>query len=82
MRERPREYDLVVSDFNMPQCSGLEVADTVARLRPELPVIISSGHVTQELRAEMQRSGVKALIHKENTLEELGQAVQRVLQPA
>ena len=82
VRERPREYDLVVSDFNMPQCSGLEVADTVARLRPELPVIISSGHVTQELRAEMQRSGVKALIHKENTLEELGQAVQRVLQPA
>ncbi len=82
VRERPREFDLVVSDFNMPQCSGLEVAGAVARLRPELPVIISSGHVTQELHAEMQRSGVRALIHKENTLEELGQAVQRVLQPA
>lgn len=45
-------------------------------------MIISSGHVTQELLADMQRSGVRALIQKENTLEELGTVVQRVLQAA
>ena len=82
VRRQPQAFDLVVSDFNMPQCSGLDVACEVARLRPDLPVIISSGHVTQELRADMQRNGVKALIQKENTIEELGSAVRRVLQAA
>ncbi|MEP7217198.1 MAG: ATP-binding protein, partial [Anaerolineaceae bacterium] len=82
VRLRPHAFDLVVSDFNMPQCSGLDVAKALARIRADLPIVISSGHVTREMQAAAQAAGVRGLIHKENTLEELGPLVQRILQPA
>ena len=79
VRLQPRDFDLVVSDFNMPQCSGLDVAREVARVRPDLPVVINSGYIDDALRADAMRAGVRGLIQKENTLEELGAMVQRLL---
>jgi CheY-like chemotaxis protein len=80
LRRDPNRVDVVVSDLNMPQCSGLDVAREIGRIRPELPVVISSGHITPELRAESKRSNVRGLLQKENTLDEIGAVVQRVLQ--
>ena len=82
VRQRPHEFDMVISDFNMPHCSGLDVARAMAQVRADLPVVISSGHVTQDLQEQALRNGARGLVHKENTLEELGVVVQRVLQEA
>ncbi len=79
VRARSQTFDLVVSDFNMPELSGLEVAREVARIRADLPVVISSGHITEEQRAEILRAGVHELLQKENTFEELGAIVHRLL---
>ncbi|GAP36615.1 PAS domain S-box protein [Piscinibacter sakaiensis] len=81
-RADPAAWDLVVTDYNMPDLSGFDVARELARLRPELPVIVSSGYVTDAMQQEARQLGVRALLHKENTLEELAALVQRVLAPA
>jgi CheY-like chemotaxis protein len=75
----PDGFDLVLSDFNMPNGSGLAVASEIARLRAGLPVVIVSGYVTDELRAEAARLGVRALLHKESTAETLTATVQQLL---
>jgi len=72
-------FDLVVTDFNMPDCSGLDVADAALKAEPPVPVVISSGHLSDELRQAAQALGVQALLQKQNTLEELPGIVQRVL---
>ena len=72
VRDNPQSFDFVVTDFNMPDCSGLEVAHKLAGIRPELPVVISSGYITDELRAEARGAGVRGLLEKQNTFEELG----------
>ena len=82
VRAQPHAFDLVVSDFNMPGFSGLDVALELARIRADLPVVISSGHVTEEQHAEMLRAGVRALIQKERTLEELPAVAHHWLQEA
>ncbi|WP_372526250.1 ATP-binding protein [Piscinibacter sp.] len=79
VRAEPHTFDLVVSDFNMPEISGLDVAREVARVRADLPVVISSGHITEQQRTEILRAGVRNLVQKENTFEELGAVVERVL---
>jgi PAS domain S-box-containing protein len=79
LREQPALGDLVVSDYNMPEMSGLELAIELARLRPALPVVISSGYIADELRQQARAVGVRALLKKENTLEELPGLVQQVL---
>jgi CheY-like chemotaxis protein len=67
----PNAVDVVVSDFNMPGQSGLELAEALARIGPDLPVVISSGYISEELRLGADRVGVRHLLQKQNTLEEL-----------
>jgi len=79
VRAAPREVDIVVSDLNMPELSGLDVARALHAIRPELPVIISSGNLPDQLQAEARLAGVRALVHKQYTLEELGGLIHWVL---
>ena len=46
---------------------------------PELPVILTSGLVNEELRLQAQTAGVRHVMQKENTLEELVYAVSTSL---
>ena len=72
-------FDVVVTDFNMPELSGLDLARELRGIRPGLPVIVTSGYVSDSLRAEVQRAGVRYVMQKEYTLEQLGGVVQRAL---
>jgi len=73
--------DLVVTDFNMPGTSGLEIARAIRDALPELPVILVSGYVNQELRTRAAAAGVRELISKPQDLEELRDAVQNIFYP-
>ena len=75
-------FDVVVTDFNMPELSGLDLARELIRLRPALPVVISSGYVTDTMLAEAKIAGVRQVMRKENTLEELCSLAQRLLAEA
>lgn len=79
LQAQPEAFDVVVTDFNMPGMSGLELVIALGRLRPGLPVVISSGYVTELMRAEILRAGVRHVLQKEYTLEQLGGMVQRAL---
>ena len=78
VRADPGRFDLVVSDYNMPVLSGLDVARELSHIRADLPVAIISGYITDELRERAQRFGVRHLIYKPNTVDELCQAVMRL----
>ena len=78
VRADPGQFDLVVTDLNMPGMSGLDVAREVARVRPGLPVILASGYISEELRKQAPEAGVRQLIYKPNTVEELCDAVRRL----
>jgi len=79
VREHPDAFDFVVTDFNMPEFSGLDVARELAQLNPGLPVVISSGYITEELRDDAKLAGVRSLLEKQNTFQELSGLVGRIL---
>jgi len=79
VRAGPEAFDAVVTDFNMPEISGLDVARHIATLRPGLPVVISSGYLSDSLRAQALQVGVQALMQKENTYEELTALLLKLL---
>jgi PAS domain S-box-containing protein len=75
----PGAFDIVVTDYNMPPMTGLDVARALRAGAADLPVAISSGFISDELRLAAAEVGVTELMRKENTLEELGALLGRVL---
>lgn len=79
MRARPDHFDVVVTDFNMPTLSGLDVVRSLAGMRIELPTVLTSGLVSDELRERAVELSVSEVLEKQNSLEDLAAAVQRAL---
>jgi len=79
LRAAPFSFELVVTDFNMPRQSGLDVANAVKLMLPDLPVIITSGQITDELVEGAHQAGVRSLVNKERTFEDLVAEALRVL---
>jgi PAS domain S-box-containing protein len=77
-KSRPQDFDVVVSDLAMPKLHGFDLAREMLAIRPDLPIVITSGYVRREDQEEAERIGVAALILKPNTIEELGGTLQEL----
>jgi len=75
-------YAAVVTDYKMPQVTGLDIARAVKAARPDLPVVLVSAYLSDELNAQALRAGVDALVYKQSLLRELVPAVTRLVPPA
>jgi signal transduction histidine kinase/CheY-like chemotaxis protein len=78
VRAEPQTYDVFVSDHKMPRMSGLDVARELSCIRPDLPVIIISGHIDGELQRMARELGVRHLLHKLHTLDDLVEAIDQL----
>jgi len=77
--QRPQQVDVVVTDLSMPGMSGFHLAQAMLQLRPDLPIILTTGYVRPEDRETAQTIGIRELILKPNTIEELGRTLDVVL---
>ena len=77
VRADPGQFSLAVTDYNMPGMSGLEVARALRQIRADLPIVMASGYITEELRAQAPAAGVSELVFKPDTVGELCDAVER-----
>ncbi|MBK9444017.1 MAG: response regulator [Comamonadaceae bacterium] len=82
LRDDPLQCDLLVTDFNMPGYSGVDLLREVRTIRPDLPVALASGYVTPEIERDALAAGARALIHKPNDVDELCNTVQQLLSVA
>ncbi len=73
------DFDLVITDFNMPGLSGLELAREVAQLRPDLPVVVTSGYVIPALQEAVDNGLIRTLVNKVETVEVLPRLVREIL---
>ncbi|MEO7152553.1 MAG: response regulator, partial [Burkholderiaceae bacterium] len=71
--------DIVVTDFNMPEMSGLDLTRELKLFRPRMPVVMTSGYITEAVRADALAAGVSHVLQKEYTLEQLAAIVQQAL---
>ena len=60
----PYAYDLVITDFLMPEMDGNELARQLMEIRPEIPVIVLTGSPDSADRREAYRLGVRAYLEK------------------
>ena len=61
--------DLLITDHSMPSMTGLELAEKVLSVRPEMPIILMSGYSAQIDRELAMKIGVKGFLKKPMTQE-------------
>ena len=82
LADDPDEYDLLLTDLQMPRMDGVELAARVGRLRPALPVVLSTGNRWSVPAATARAAGIREIVDKPFRLEELAQALRTVLDTA
>jgi two-component system cell cycle sensor histidine kinase/response regulator CckA len=74
-------FDLVICDYNLPGYDGLTAIKRAQEQQPDVPVIVISGTVGEEMAVECLHQGATDYLLKDR-LERLAPAVQRALQEA
>ncbi len=76
--QSPQAFDVVVTDLSMPGMSGFNLARAILQQRPDVPIVMTTGYVRPEDKETARASGIRELILKPNTIEELGRALDRL----
>ena len=67
----PDAFDLVITDYLMPQGTGLELAEDIHALRPDLPVILTTGNANNLEPNALARAGLAGIFEKPLNSEQL-----------
>ena len=81
VRASPDGFHLLMTDYNMPGMSGVDVAREVLAINPRLPVAVASGYISDELQAEAAAAGVTEVVFKTDAVEAFCEVVARLVAP-
>jgi PAS domain S-box-containing protein len=71
-----RRLDAVVLDLNMPRLGGIEVLKFIRQQQLGLPVLVTSGHLTPEVKAELKELGQVHVLEKPFELSVFGEMLR------
>ena len=80
LHANPAAIDLVLTDFTMPEMTGIALAAEVRRLAPALPVILMTGLVDEEVMGDGRSPQIRRVLQKPTDPRELIATVGAVLE--
>jgi PAS domain S-box-containing protein len=79
IRSEPGRFDLVISDQTMPSMTGVDFARQIKLIRPDLPILLTTGYMGQLKIEGLRPLGISELLPKPVTVRTLGEVVHRML---
>ncbi len=76
----PDEFDLVITDLTMPEMTGVELARKLLSIRPDIPVILSTGFNDDITEQEVNGLGIRKLLLKPTGSGEVKRIVRGALE--
>jgi CheY-like chemotaxis protein len=70
---------VVITDLIMPEMGGLELVDAIRRKWPLVPVVLMTGHGSEELAIQALRHGAASYVPKTTLARDLPETVEQVL---
>ena len=77
--KNPSRFDLVFTDQTMPEIPGLDLAQKLLTIRPDIPIILCTGHSDAVSPETAKEAGIRGFLMKPLAKREMAQAIRRVL---
>lgn len=77
---KQNDYDILISDYEMPGISGLELVKAARKIQPEIKIIILSMHDDPSVVREILREGANGFMLKKDSHRSLREALQKVME--
>lgn len=78
-KSRDREFDIVITDLTMPHMTGIEFSRELIQIRPDIPIILSTGVTGALDHEEIKKTGIRGYIIKPFVVREIAETLRRVL---
>jgi len=81
-RAEPDRFDLVITDMTMPHMTGDKLAQELMKIRPDIPVILCTGHSRLVSEKKAKEIGIKAFVIKPLAMRARAVTVRKALDEA
>ena len=81
-QDHKSEIDIVLLDLGLPKMTGMDVIPKLREQNPDVNIVIATGYLEPEVKAELLRAGVRDCIHKPYLLNEVLEKLDAVLESA
>ncbi len=78
-KSSPGDFDLIITDMTMPRMTGAVLAEEMMSIRPDIPVIICTGHSDLIDEEKAKNLGISSFLMKPVSMETMAVAIRGVL---
>lgn len=77
--QAPRDFDLVITDQVMPKMTGTRLALEMLRIRPDVPIILTTAFFDSVEEAQAKSLGIRAFLRKPFSVRELQELIEQTI---
>ena len=79
-RTDPDAFDLVITDFTMPNMTGVQLAREILNIKPGMPIILCTGFAADLSGEEVSPSLVRTVVMKPVMMDQMSRTIREVLE--
>jgi len=78
-RAEPDKFDLVITDMTMPHITGDKLAQELLKIRPDIPIILCTGHSKRISEEKAKELGIRVFVMKPISTRVMAETVRKAL---
>ncbi|MFA5904461.1 MAG: ATP-binding protein [Desulfobacula sp.] len=75
----PRYFDVVITDMTMPKMTGAKLSEKLMEIRPDIPIILCTGHSTLIDEQKARQMGIAAYMMKPVSMSGIAKTIRKLM---
>ncbi len=76
---KSEDFDLIISDFRMPEMNGIETLTRIKKIRRSIPQILLTGYADEQLEIQAKKAGIRQVVSKPFDLAQFNKMIEQTL---